>query len=112
MLLVVPDLPTVEDPPQLAGPQQMVGRPRSRAMGELGDREGLVDHETAGPHGAAQRRPERALQVVGADQHVEPVAGQGGYLEVRDPESRRRQAVLPGLAYPPEVAVDAVDPEP
>ena len=81
-------------------------------MEELPDRERLVNDESAGSHGSAQRRPDRSLQVVRADDQIEPLGWQSHDFEVVDPQCRVTQDARFRPANPGEVAINAEHSEP
>ena len=55
--------------------QEVLGRPGSGSMSELCQGEGFEQDESPGSDGAPKARPDGPLQVIGADDEVEPVAG-------------------------------------
>ena len=109
---VVAQLPAIEHGLQLARAEQVVGGSGAAGVGELRHGERLVDDETPGPDRVAERRPDRSLQVVGADDEVESVAWQRSRLEVGDPETRVFERAGSCQPDPVEIAIDPEDPEP
>ena len=111
LLGVLPKFPVGEHTAQFVWPQEMVWRSGTGAKRRLRCRERLVDHESTWTYRVAQRLPDCALQIIGADHHIEAPGRKRRGFKVGHPKPRVSQRAGAGLPDTVEIAVDTEDME-